>query len=404
MLSAMNNARLRSMSVPLVCVLLLLGLVLSSCGGVSACIGWWCVGVGPCYPYCYSAKIGSSRFETAYGDFDGDGNLDTASGVAGQTMVILRSGTGGGGFGDPTVFTSASGTSVDFLRTGAFNADAFLDLVVVDVAAGQVRTHLGDGSGAFPTAGVPFTLPSLPAIRRVRVGRVNADAFDDVVLFDFDGGMLVLLSDGAGGFTPAAAGRVAFGIGAVAFGMGLLDGDALVDVAVLDVVAGTLSVYAGNGAGAWALSAGPFALAGVPTAAAVGEFNGQPGLDVAILCGDVPSVRLFFGNGAGGLSASAQGEIPLPFGSATHLRALPAASAPGGPADLVVVGTQLNTGLVGLPNNGDGTFGAAGAPVFTPHVRDLIVTDLNGDAYMDLLLTHSQGSGVGVALGGTRQQ
>ena len=380
-----------------VALLLLPVLLFSACGGVAACVGWWCVGIGPCYPYCDYAV------DTAYGDFDGDGRIDTASATPGQTMVILRSGTADSSFGEARTFTATSGSSGDFIRAGNFSADANLDLVVVDVAAGQVRAHLGDGAGMFPTQGAPLPLPSLPPIRAVRVGPVNGDAFDDVVLFDFEGGVLVLLSDGAGGFTVGGAGRVSFGSGAVSIALGLLDADGMIDLVVLDGAARTLSAYTGDGTGAWTLTAGPIGVTALPRAAALGEFNGVPGLDLAVVSNGptVPQLRIYFGNGDGTVTASPQGPVSLHLGTVRLLKAVPDAAAPGGPMDLVAV---TGASLYGIPNRGDGTFGTPGALVLTAPIKDVLPTDVNGDAFTDLLITYESGSGVGIALGGTRER
>jgi hypothetical protein len=385
----------------LVMAALLLGplLLLASCGGVAACVGWWCVGVGPCYPYCYDT------WDTAFGDFDGDGLVDTASGAPGGTMLVVRRGDAPGSLTDGQVLASAGGAGVDFVRAGQFSADANLDLVVVDSAAGEVRTRLGDGTGGFAVPGAAFALRTPAPLRRVQVASVDGDPFDDLVLFDFEGGIFVLLSDGAGGFTAGAAGRVAFGPGVVALAVGLLDGDAMVDIAILDADTRSLSVYTGTGTGGWTRSAGPFAIADLPSAAAIGEFNGLPGLDLAVVSGGDPHLRLFFGGGDGTLTPSAQGPLALGLSSVSHIRALPDVSAPAGPADLVVVGTVGFGGgsvLLGIPNLGAGVFGTPGARVPTPTVKDLLVIDLNADARMDLLLSYTEGSGVGIALGGPR--
>jgi hypothetical protein len=124
-------------------------------------------------------------------------------------------------------------------------------------------------------------------------------------------------------------------------------------------------------------------------------------MDLAVVSGTTPQLRLFFGDGAGTLTASPQAPIALPLANVVHLRALPAAAAPMGPADLVAASDR---DLVGIPNQGAGTFGAPSAPLRTAGIRDIFPLDLNGDASMDLLFTQTAGSGVGIAIGGTRQR
>lgn len=119
------------------------------------------------------------------GDFNGDGQQDTANGTA-ASGVKVRLGTGSGTFGAQT--TVAVATAVAAIRTTDLDGNGALDLVwlpqtpEVDV----LYYAFGTGTGTFGAAqsvSVPFTSGI-----GLAVGDVDANGRGDIVVGNFTGG------------------------------------------------------------------------------------------------------------------------------------------------------------------------------------------------------------------------
>ncbi len=164
-------------------------------------------------------------FFVVFGDADGDGDSDIATGDFGdQNAVYLNDGN----------FTTAKifGTGSDGTNSVAFGdaeGDGDLDIAVGNVSQ-QNMVYLNDGAGNF-TAGTRNFGSGSDATYSVAFGDVNGDGYLDIAAGKFNQQNVVYLNDGAGNFT---AGTKNFGTGSdatysVAFGD--VNGDGYLDIA-----------------------------------------------------------------------------------------------------------------------------------------------------------------------------
>ena len=234
------------------------------------------------------------------------------------------------------------------IAVGDVNHDGFLDLVVTNATAGDnsdVAVLLGTASGGFQAA------------HNYKLGSLSQDAFLADVNKD---GKLDLIEDGG----------VALGKGDGSFG---------------------------------ALTAFPTGLGfNINNHLTVADFNGDGNPDVALASLTVDgnsSIQILLGNGHGGWSVGQDffaNEQPITFVTAGTIR-------PGKSIDLVYAysglngianGHQINTGVVVVPGNGDGTFAdstqtnAMGNGNYVHQFSGAVaIADFNGDGKPDVGVT-----------------
>ena len=254
-------------------------------------------------------SIASPAAAIAFGDFNGDGKLDVAAGLAawngksGGAAVLL--GNGDGTFQSPVAYALAG--SAYAIANGDFNGDGHADLALATFSG--VALLLGNGDGTFSLA------PTLSA--------PSTNAFD-MVAADFDqngtadlalptsSGVAVLLGNGDATFRAAAT--YAAGSGPNFVATSDFNGDGHVDLAVTNS-GGAVSVLLGNGDGTFQAPAN-FVVGTIPSAVAVADFNADGRVDLAVLnegSTTSPGVSILLGNGDGTFQGAAN------YGLAQHL-------------------------------------------------------------------------------------
>jgi len=172
--------------------------------------------------------------------------------------------------------------------------------------------------------------------------------------------------------------------------------DGKLDLAVGGSEAGGLSIFLGNGDGTF----GPEMRLPVnnSSALAVGDFNGDGKLDIVYDNSSLTSgsIGILLGNGDG--TFTPMPSIPLPAAPG-QWSALAAADLNGdGFLDIVITGSNLTQAYV-LLGKGDGTFANPSSVGVVGSPYTLAVADFNGDGKLDIALADSQNQKVSILLG-----
>lgn len=194
-------------------------------------------------------SVASSPYAIVAGKFNADNNWDLAVTNSGSNNVSILLGNGTGNFSAATNFFV--GSNPISIAAGDFNNDARTDLVVANFGgffSGVVSVLLGTGTGGF-TNGTNVRSRTQPSF--VAVGRLNADANDDIVVANF-GADSVSTYFGSGTGTFQLQQNIATGAGPVSLELADLGTDGIADLAVANYNADTLTLCNGTAAGGFA--------------------------------------------------------------------------------------------------------------------------------------------------------
>ena len=277
-------------------------------------------------------------------DFDEDGHLDLLDmwDVQPSTSLSVLFGHGDATFEAPLGINGAFENPID-ADVGDFDADGHLDVAIYNgshgFSMGSVLAVFGDGDGSFdePVTITPSSF-AFGASGVLRVGDVNGDGFDDVVLTVAGLGMPSILSNGDGTFTQAPCSGCSI-VSAKDFELGDLNGDGREDLV------SPTTVLLANAGGTFDF-AGFLPNAFVPLTVALADLDADGRLD-AIVGRNYVAAEFDPGQTAGDV----------------HL----------------------------MRGNGNGTFQLPGVVVsHVPQPRDIAVADIDLDGRLDLALAEME--------------
>lgn len=325
----------------------------------------------------------------AFGDINGDGKVDVATGGYETNSSHTALGNGDGSFGPVSPISLPQ--EVRGLALVDMNHDGRDDLIATGFQANQLVVRLANSTG---TLGTPFTQTAGGFPWGIAIGDVNLDGHPDVVTAANGGWFAsVSLGDGAGGLQP----RVDYAVGnsPVAVAIGKLNGDNNPDLVVTNDNGGSVSVLMASSTPGVYLPKTDYTTGAGCRGVAIGDVNGDGVNDIVASNWAAATFTLLLGNGFGGFAAP----VNIPAVGQPQSLSLADMNVDG---RLDIVSGLTGNGIGVYLGNGLGQFGpptyngTAGFSVSVP------VRDISGDGRPDAAtLTYSSGQGQ-VSLGPTR--
>ena len=258
-------------------------------------------------PVAYPAANSAAR-GIVVADFNGDNDPDVAMAAAGSFNVFLMLGDqapggspAGGGFEIPLVFSTATGGATG-IAAGDFDGDSDLDVATGDPAANQVDILRNSGNGSLVAGvSVPVTDP-----RGLVVGEFNGDGDPDIAVSTIGPQVQVFTGTGAAAatFTPAAG--LTAGDNQEVITAAQLNGDSDPDLLVANSDDDSLSVFFGA-AGAGFAPAQNLSTGDLPQGIAVRDFDLDGDPDIAVANFNSSDISVFPGQGTAGFG------VPIRF-------------------------------------------------------------------------------------------
>ena len=308
-------------------------------------------------------------------------SLQSGGRRAGNTTVAGNTVT----FDPSTNFRAGEVVQVSVTTAAVSNADVALNQGYVSQFT--VRSRPSNRLGNGQLTGSDYAVGTRP--EQVVAGNLNADAaLDLVVVNQTDGTASILLNNGNGtGFTAAAGSPIAVGASPQAAVLADLNNDGNLDLLVACNGAGTVAVLQGNGNGTFTAQAS----ISVPNVrmVAVGDLNGDGNLDlVAPRFTNPGSAMVGLGNGSFGFSTSTySGLVVGPVAVAL------ADFNEDGKLDLAAASFTNSDGSVSVRlGDGAGSF-AGGTDLSALNVSYVVAADLTGDGHLDLAATSPSATG-----------
>ena len=326
----------------------------------------------------------------AVADLDNDQRLDVAAAHTTNVSVFL----GAKGLTPPMTAAGAStfGSSLGKMLVGKLDGDAFPDLVVMDVMQGEAVVLLSDGSGGFKSIkNQSFAISFLDAV----LADVDGDQLLDLVATRSGPDQILVFagkSDGSFDVTQ----KYAIGVGSqpCSLAAGLLDGDTRPDLALVQCGGNDVRVFLATGPGTFGSPQNYTTQMGTATPRKVimAEVDGDRQMDVLVSNSDGSSnshVTVLKGLGNGKFRmplsnyASSPGMANLSVADINGDTLLDVLLAPDTMAGFTGIGVMLSDGRGGL--NPAQIF--AGPSSHQMGFRSMAIGDLTGDGKVDIVYT-----------------
>ena len=203
-------------------------------------------------------------------DVNKDGKSDVVVTLYGSGVVAVRLGDGMGGFGGTQPANIPVGGQPVFIAFGDINGDGNLDFAVPCNSGNVVSIRTGDGTGAF----TGNTNLAVTFAQQASIADFNGDGKLDVAATAYGSGTLMLFPGNGNGTFGAAKTTVSGGTNTIGLAAKDVDLDGATDVTIACNNQGAAAVLRGSGTGTFTTSAGsPFVTGGQSFGLEVADLN-----------------------------------------------------------------------------------------------------------------------------------
>ena len=231
------------------------------------------------------------------------------------------------------------------------------------------------------------------------IADVNNDGESDILVANFGSdNVSVLLSDGAGGFTPTEVSPHQTGEGPGSIVTADFNGDGNLDLATANSGSNDISILLGDGAGAFLESDFSPVMAGNrPDSVISTDVDGDGASDLVVANGSSDDVSVLLGDGSGAFAEAGGSPIAIGGGASQAL----AADVNGDKnIDLVVANRDDDNVSILLGDGSGGFVAAASSPIAVGNSpEDLSLVDLNNDGELDVATANANSDDISVLLG-----
>ncbi len=215
---------------------------------------------------------------------------------------------------------------------------------------------------------------------------VDVDGDLDLVITNgTDNTVSIMLNDGSGGYSSGST--VATGSYPTSIASGDFDNQNGMDFVVTNYTDSGIRVYLNNGSGSF--STANYTAGSGTVDAAVADFDGDGYLDIAVHNRSAGNEQIFLNDGDGTFTSAGT------VSTTTNMTRIFAADIDSD-NDIDIISGGSGYGLYTALNNGDGTFATATATSIPSHDAEFV--DLNGDDYLDLVVSDKSSNEVSVHL------
>ena len=343
-----------------------------------------------------STETGSKPHGLTVADFDNDGRLDIAVANNGKANIEFFFGFGNGSFSETVTVFVGKGIFPQWVGSSDFNNDRHLDVVVSDNASPTpVIVLLGDGNRSFRVV----TTNGVDRAYMGAVGDFNGDGQLDTVLCQpWTDAIAVLLGYGNGTFIAPMIYPTGDESVPISITVGDFNNDSRLDIAVVNSNNRNIGVFLGHGDGTFAnqtlYSTDPY---GLPSSATTGDFDNDGQLDIAIAINGSNSLGVLFGLGNGTF-------WPLTIyraGDGSLVQWIDAVDINNdGRLDIVVTNTDhSNLGII-LGHTGRTFFNRITYPTgINSYPFSIGLGDFNNDSRIDVVVSNMLSDNMGILLG-----